>query len=139
MTNITAFGHLISLCDARLSIIESQYASAIVALELVRSRGPFASYNFDQDIIDLEVAYCKLMLGQTDEALKNFSQIRGNDLSGLDLDDRLVVAWIRSEMSKVDVRFGDKAEEMCRLEALRGEYSVSRNGLQNLLAQFTTP
>jgi tetratricopeptide (TPR) repeat protein len=139
MTKITAFGNLISLCDARLLIIESQFASAIAALELVRNSGPFASYNFDQDIVDLEVAYCQLMLGRSDEALKTFSKIRGNDLSGLDLDDRLVVAWLRSEMSRLDVRFGDNTEQTRRLEVLRGDYSVFRSDLQSLLAQFTTP
>jgi len=137
MTNITAFGHLISLCDARLLILESEFERAITALELVRNRGPFASYNFDQDIIDLEIAYCQLMLGRNDQAFKTFNQIRGNDLSGLDLDDRLVVAWTRSVMSGADARFGDIAVETGRLEMLRDEYSVFRNGLQELLSQFT--
>lgn len=138
MTKITAFGHLISLCDARLLIIESQFSRAIEALELVRNAGPFASYNFDQDIIDLEIAYCQLMLGRSDEAVDTFSRIRGNDLSGLDLDDQLVVAWMKSSMSAKDLRFGDNVAETARLEVLRSQYSAFRGDLQSLLAQFTT-
>lgn len=138
MTNITAFRHLISLCDARLLIIESEFERAISALELVRNSGPFASYNFDQDLIELEIAYCELMLGRTDQAFNTFNQMRGNDLSGLDLDDRLVVAWLKSVMSKADVRFGNNATETGQLKLLRDEYSSSRNDLRNLLIQFTT-
>lgn len=137
MTNITAFGHLISLCDARLLILESEFEHAIAALEAVRSRGPFASYNFDQDVIDLEISYCLLMLGRPEEALTAFRRVRGNDLGGLDMDDRLVIAWLRSEMSKLDNRFGSSAVESERLDSLRDEYSSFRGGLQKLLAQFS--
>lgn len=136
MTNITAFGHLISLCDARLLIIESEFERAIAALELVRNSGPFASYNFDQDIVDLEISYCQLMLGRNEQAFSTFNKMRGNDLSGLDLDDRLVVAWLRSVMSRLDGRFGDSEVETGRFEVLRDEYTSFRNGLQKLVAQF---
>ena len=137
MTNITAFGHLIALCDARLLILESEFDKAIGALESVRNSGPFASYNFDQDIIDLEIAYCFLMLGRTDHALISFNLIRGHDLSGLDLDDRLVVAWLKSVMCAADERFGTNAVEIAHLDELKGEYSLARDSLHRLLTQFT--
>lgn len=138
MTNITAFGHLITLCDARLLIIESDFERAIVVLESVRHGGPFASYNFDQDVVDLEISYCHLMLGNTDQALAAFSQLRGHDLSGLDLDDRLVVAWLRCSMSKVDMRFGDYEAERLGFDVLREQYKSFRGELQSLLTQFTS-
>lgn len=137
MTNITAFGHLIALCDARLLILEFEFDEAIIALESVRNSGPFASYNFDQDLVDLEITYCLIMLGRTDNALNSFNLIRGHDLSGLDLDDRLVVAWLKSEMSAVDVRFGSHAVEVAHLDALKEEYGLARDSLHRLLTQFT--
>lgn len=137
MTNITAFGHLISLCNARLLILESDFEQAIAALQLVRNQGPFASYNFDQDIVDLEIAYCLLMLGRREEAFFAFSGLRGNDLGQLDLDDRLVIAWLRSEMSSIDARFGDNAIEVPRLELLKNEYNSFRGGLKDLLSKIS--
>lgn len=137
MTQISALSHLISLCDARLLILESEFERAIAALELVRNCGPYANYNFDQDLIDLEVTYCLKKLGRTDDALETFGRIRGNDLAGMDVDDRLVVAWLRNEVTEGDERFGDHAVQSVQLEAVRNEYRTSREALREMLIQFT--
>ena len=137
MTKISAFGHLIALCDARLLIIESKFEEAMFALKAVRDSGPFAKYNFDQDLIDLELAYCLQMIGRTEDALQAFGRIKGNDLSGLDVDDRLVSSWLRSALCSSNQRFGDAVLGLCQLEALRDEYRKSRVAIQTLLTQVS--
>lgn len=137
ITKISALSHLIALCDARLLILESEFERAISALEVVRDCGPFANYNFNQDLIDLELAYCLMKLDRITEALETFGRIRGNDLAGMDVDDRLAVAWLRSEVTIKDGRFGDHALERLKLEAVRDEYIESRQSLRKLLMPFT--
>jgi tetratricopeptide (TPR) repeat protein len=136
MTRISAFSHLISLCEARLLILEENYAKAIAALQIVRAQGPFANYNFSQEMIDLEISYCQRQLGNSSEAFDTYSRVRSADFSGMDVDDRLVVAWLKCEVTKDAPQFGDFETERNQLEALRLEYSASRKALQSLLTQF---
>jgi tetratricopeptide (TPR) repeat protein len=136
MTKISAFSHLISLCEARLLILEAEFERAIGALRIVRDQGPFANYNFSQEIIDLEISYCQKQLGRTDEASMTYDRIRDADFADMDVDDRLVVAWLRSEITKNSPEFGDHETESRKLEAMRHEYSASRRAIQDLLTQF---
>lgn len=136
LTRITALSHLISLCEARLCILEGSYKEAIERLQAVRIQGPFANYNFDQDLIDLEIAYCHLKLGERDQAVEHFSRSRSGDLANLDIDDRLVAQWLRHELSASDSEFGDSNEELDELNRLRLKFNSERQVLSEALQEF---
>jgi len=136
LTQTTALSHLISLCEARLCILEGSYDKAIEGLQAVRNRGPFAAYNFDQHLIDLEIAYCHLKLGDRDHAAAHFGSSRSGDLANLDIDDRLVAQWLRYELSASDAVFGNSEEELANLNRLRLEFNSERRILSEALEEF---
>ncbi len=112
LTQINAMIEQVTLCEARLSILEEDYPSAVLQLNTVREKGPFAEYNFSKEYIDLELAFCHAKLGQIDQAafyFKSFEQLR---IQRFDIDEQLVGLWMVCELSKVNSVFGDfpKAE-----------------------------
>ena len=137
LTRITALSHLISLCEARLCILEGSYNEAIERLQAVRIQGPFANYNFDQDLIDLEIAYCHLKMGERDQAVAHFSRSRSGDLANLDIDDRLVAQWLRYELSTSHSEFGNSNEELVDLNRLRLEFNSERRVLSEAIQEFS--
>ena len=125
------------MCEARLCILEGSYSEAIERLQAVRIQGPFANYNFDQDLIDLEIAYCHLKMGERDQAVAHFSRSRSGDLANLDIDDRLVAQWLRYELSTSHSEFGNSNEELVDLNRLRLEFNSERRVLSEAIQEFS--
>jgi hypothetical protein len=122
MTGIAAFSHLIGLCEARMSILEGSFEKAIDGLQVSRKEGPFASYNFDQVLIDLELTYCFIKINKMNEAKSLFDNLPNKDFSDLDLDEQLVVCWLRYQLSTVDPYFGDSNSLVESLNIIRTKY-----------------
>jgi hypothetical protein len=128
-------GH-VRLLDARLQLLESKYESAISALQIVRSAVPFASHNFNQDFIELEVCFAQMMLGQVDFAVANLPLSRTNQFEVLDVDERLVAAWMLTKMAAIDNRVGAESEYATLVERLWVEYVESCDSLRARLQKF---
>ena len=122
LASIAALSNFVGLCEARVMMLSKDYSKAIDGLLAVRNRGPFASYNFSVDIIDLEIAYCLYQTGQYTAALEKFNVLRNVDYSRFDVDDRLVTSWIKHELSLRDSDFGDSAKYAERLSVDQFEY-----------------
>jgi hypothetical protein len=136
LTKNSALANHLRLAAARLKMLESEFDQAINALSLVRNEAPFASYHFNQALIDLEIAYCQFRLNFVEKALLAFSTIDLSSLAGLDIDDQLAAAHACLEMAKCDPRFGSPDEMAQRKSDLAIEYSRSRAALSAGLQRF---
>lgn len=136
LMKISALDGHVKLLSARMCVLERQFEDAIVALGEVRGTAPFASHNFDQSFIDLEVAFCKVMLGQTDPAETPKPSATLSDFAALDIDEQIYGAWMLAEMAAVDPRFGDQAEYRKALAGKWSDYQSGRASLRASIAPF---
>ena len=136
LTRVAAHANYINLCDARLQIMEGNFQSAKDLLMLIRNEGPYPSGHFNQALTDLEIAYCDCRLNRKEAAVGIFVQMLPESLGSLDVDDRLVAAWMTFELSKSDVqsRFADDAKK--QLVGAIGEYDALLERLGELFAEF---
>ncbi len=136
INGITAFAHLIDLSDARLLMLEGKFERAIAGLQAVRRASPFADYNFNQALIDLEVGYCWQRLGEVEASLALVAEARATSFSEMDIDDQLVAAWICRELATVDRRLGDVAVAQAVFQELEARYVLANEALLTRLAEF---
>ncbi len=133
LTGISALSNHIFLWRARFLVLQERFDEAIGALNAVRLRGPFASYNFSQSFTDLELAYCNMKLGNEAEMLALSSKIDPAFSLALDLDDRLVAGWMLYQLSCLSDAFGSSKKRELELKDLSNEYE----GMQvRLVRQF---
>jgi len=138
LTQVEALQNFVYLCEARVLALADDYLGAATALKEVRSKGPFASYNFSQEVIELELAYCNFRLGQLELAHSHFERANGASFSQLDTDEQLVMQWMRFELAKGDPRFGDVNKEQPLLDELRSAYRESIRVLRDSVDQIAT-
>jgi tetratricopeptide (TPR) repeat protein len=136
LTGVGALVNHIYLWSARLSILEGDYQKAIAGLEIARRSAPFADYNFNQQMVDLELVYCLSMLGRFDEALSVFEAIDLESINKLDLDERLVAASMQNELKSMDRRFIRKVDPGADFEKLKFEYRNSQALLRSSLEEW---
>ena len=136
LTRVEAHANYINLCDARLQIMEGNFQSAKELLILIRNDGPYPSGHFSQGLIDLEIAYCDGKLNRIEAAFEVFNSMLPGSLSSLDVDDRLVAAWMTFELAKVDVRVALLDDAKKQLDRVTGEYDSLIACLSELFAEF---
>lgn len=136
LTRVEAHANYINLCDARLQIMEGKFQSAKDLLMLIRNDGPYPKGHFSQGLIDLEIAYCDCRLNRIEAAVQMFASISPGSLDSLDVDDRLVVAWMTFQLAKMDDRIGFVDEVNTHLEQVLAEYDDFLEFLGTLFAEF---
>lgn len=134
LTQISALDRHIYLWEARLLVLEQRYDAAIEKLQAIRRSGPFASYNFSQDMIDLEIAFCASKSGQPIEALPSMEK-----LDALDVDDRMVAVWMASAVTRKNPTLGNADALKSRFIDLHLQYSSVRSELSAQLLEFSNP
>jgi hypothetical protein len=117
-------------------ILEESYAEAIETLGVIRNARPFAKYNFSQSFVDLELAFCLQHLGRMEEARSIYSSIAWSSFDGLDVDEKLVAAWMQHVMCGADESLGSLDEAKVRLGALTMKYEDMRLKLLTSLQPF---
>jgi hypothetical protein len=133
--NRTLVNHL-RLAEARLMLLEKNYADALRMLHDIRGQSPFASYHFSPVAINLEMAFCHWHLGEAD---RSFALLEGMDfhsLTELDIDDQLVAASYWRALTRFDDRFGSTMAAEQRFEELVHAYVKSRERLAEGLRQL---
>ncbi|MDP1649094.1 MAG: hypothetical protein Q8M01_12970 [Rubrivivax sp.] len=136
LTGIGALTNFIYLCDARLLILEGRYSQAIEALNGIRNASPFATYNFSQSFVDLELAFCLLKLDRLEESLSVHKSIDWRSIDGLDVDEQLVAGWMQHQMCSTDEAFGAVGDARTRLDTLSLKYEEMRLQLLANLQPF---
>lgn len=133
-----ALSNLMLLCDAHLLILEARYETAICRLESIRETGPFSENNFSQSFIDLEVAYCLFKLGQVEKSLIVFNQVRDLMFESLDIDEQLVLRWMRYQMAIADSRYGDAVSEKVVLDEISVQYLALIERIRGYIFPFAS-
>lgn len=136
LAGVSAHGSYIDLADARLLMLEQDFLKALDALDRVAVSGPFPSGHFNNSLLALERAYCFASLGQPERALEAMAVYDEAEVSTLDVDDRLVSAWIRCELTNLDSRFGDADQCQSRLAVVAEEQDQLVSRLKSLLGPF---
>lgn len=136
LTRVEAHSTYIDLCDARLQIMEGHFQSAKDLLMRIRSAGPYPEGHFSQGLVELEIAYCESKINRLDNALIAFAAMPPGELESLDVDDRLVAAWMMLELAKIDGRFGSTKDFKDQFEQLLTEYDTFVEMLRNLFTEF---
>jgi hypothetical protein len=139
ITGVRSLTSHVHLCDVRLMILEESFAAAIIALHSIRNAGPFTDRYFDQSFIDLELAFCLLKLNRLEEAFSVYSSIDWNFCQSLDIDEQLVVEWMRSAMCVADSMFGSVDDASSRFKSLAEQYHSSCLRLSDDLRSFRNP
>ncbi len=129
LARIGALKNFVGLCDARVLMMKKDFQSAIEKFGEIRHQGPFASYNFSLEMLDLEITYCLNKLNMRTKALECYENIRSADFSKFDVDDRLVVSWIKRELSISDPIFGNISECESSLNLAKADYRIYRTKL----------
>jgi tetratricopeptide (TPR) repeat protein len=139
LVRVVSFDALIDLCDARLLILEEKFEAAVEAFERIRPKGPLPTQHYSPSLADTEVAYCLTKLGKIEEALKVFERCRNTSHTMLDVDDRLVAAWMTFEMARTDPRFLELDAATATLELARREYDMEITAARQVFAPFAAP
>lgn len=129
LTGISALSSHVRLVEARLLLLEGRYEEAISSLNAVRIASPFASHNFNQSYVDLEIDYCRTALGRGDR--ESLAQ-RGDALLAfdkLDIDERLVAAWMLREMAGAMQLDFERSRYQSELDAIWTMYTQERQAL----------
>lgn len=135
LIGIRAVSNFADLWRARLALLRGKYLDAIAGLNEARGKEPFAIYNFNQAMIDLELAYCHFRSGDLESATKLAAGLQA-DLSGLHRDEQLVAGWLCSQMD--EVLPARKAEDLIgvSLDAAKSAYRSEQDELAAALQRF---
>lgn len=134
LAGVTALSAHVELLNARLLVLEQNFDRAIAILQAVRLKEPFAAHNFRQSLIDLEIAYCRVMTDPLSFAADGDWNSTADELSSLDVDDRLVALWMILEVLRKTERADECGDIESKFARARQAYEADRLGLQQLLA-----
>ncbi len=130
LAGIVALSGHIRLIDARLLMLEARYDLAAEVLKVVRSTEPFASHNFDQSYIDLELQFCAVMLGATDFSIvQRYADVL-HQLNGLDIDEKIIACWMLAEIAAKAKLWDEQAQLKRMLGDLQKQHAVERDALR---------
>lgn len=137
LIGIRAVNNFVDLWQSRLALLRGEFVNAISGLSTVREKGPFAAYNFDQAIIDLEIAYCHFKLGNTEQALELAASLHA-DLRRLHRDEQVVAAWLLSQLADIVPEAEAKVESLIgmNLDGAKSAYRSEQRELRAVLQRF---
>ena len=136
LTRITALANHVKLLDARLMILEGRYEDAIFALGAIRTQLPFAQHNFDQLFIDLEIFFCRIQMDESATPGSSLDILVDRRLGDLDIDERIVAAWMRFRIAEVRTDMVDMDVARRQLSGLMTKYQTERAALGAALENF---
>lgn len=134
LVGVLAVKNFAELWEARIQLLRRDFARAKRLLNDVRHKEPFAKYNFDQALIDLEIAYCEMQLGDVDRG--SWVPREGVDFAELHKDEQLVAAWLRVQLMSGGMNSGEPEALELDLKRARVAYEEEKQNLIALLAQF---
>lgn len=136
---ISALTSFVHLCDVRLMIIEERHEAAVDKLRALRDAATSSQYNFVATFINVEIAYCLMRLGRIDDALASYHVVEWSAFDRLDVDDKLVVAWMHQQLCKEDARFGSYEDARSRFGSQALELERVTGELLQVLEPYALP
>jgi hypothetical protein len=136
LAGVSAHGNYVDLADARLLMLEQQFEKALDALARVAGFGPFPTGHFNRSLLALERAFCLAKLGRHSDAEAAMTLYDEKELTSLDVDDRLVSAWMKYELASLGPQFGNGQACKTSLEGAIAEQDQLIVRLKSLLEPF---
>jgi tetratricopeptide (TPR) repeat protein len=136
LVRIAAHQAFIDLSECNLCVLEGRYDEALDLLDKIKGRGPFPAKHFNEEFARLLCTYCLVRTGQAEAAVAEFSSIREAVWSDLDVDDRLVAAWLLHELACADGRFGLTALAAAALEQALEEHRIETDRVRRVFGEF---
>jgi tetratricopeptide (TPR) repeat protein len=136
LVGVSAFSNFVYLWEARLLLLGDEFATAVEALQRVRSMQPFAKYNFHESLVDLEVGYCLVRMNRLSEAEQRVRPAMESDLSELHDDDRLFAAWLRWKLTEAIPDLGEVSSSINALDSAKEEFRGGCDELRAALASL---
>jgi hypothetical protein len=136
LVDIKSLTHLPDICEARLAALRQDFALALQLMSAVRDSGPLARNNFSEGVLNLEIVFLLAKSGDLEGARKAWVGVEEGDLGGLDIDDRLLAAWMHQELVNIDEFFGSLPVVEARLLQTREEYKMAMIHLSSMLHEF---
>lgn len=137
LSAVAALPHLLELCDARLLMLEEKFEEAIDRLQLVRHSGPFAKYNFDQALVELEILYCTSHRQEDTEPLAVAIEATDSDFSTMDVDDQLIAAWMYRQLAVKTGRVDLIERSNAKLGECADRHAESIKSLVNAISSYS--
>jgi hypothetical protein len=134
----TTLSNQLELWSARLMVLEGKFDEAALSLQAVRTTRPFSDTNFDQRLIDLEIAHCSVESGSV-LAAEACSEELMKPFDDLDVDEQLAAEWMQLEIVSKCGSSRDVELHTARLERARAAFSQMRLDLGTAIADFTSP
>ena len=136
LAGIAALSGHIRLTHARLLVLEARYDLAVEAFNEVRVTEPFASHNFHQSYIDLELQFCAVRQGCDNFSMAHRCADVLQQFKGLDIDERIVATWMLVEIADKAGLHGEGIDLRKELRMLIGKHEtgcrVLRASLESL-------
>jgi len=127
--------HLV-LWDARLKILEADYAGAQSQLVGIRDSDRFASHNFSRSFIDLEIAYCEAMLGDLTAIQSLPISSAEFAFENFDVDEQLVAAWMKVRLADLNGHLFNREAAQLRVDQCAHSYQSMMDRLADQLTDF---
>lgn len=134
MAGINALGHVVHLCEARLLLLEGKYDQGASKLQSIRGAAPNGEYNFNQSMIDLEIAYCTHRVDPTSKR----SPMPNWEFDALDADEQMLAAWMLSEIYLGSANSVEDDVITHRLVEKKAAYSKLMTELKSMLSDFAS-
>ncbi len=138
LTQNKALANHLLLWAARLSLLEGKYQEAMERFANCKGESPFAAYNFSKDFIDLEMGYCQFCLDGAVSSAVAVRELNESEISSLDSDEQMMVAWIKRKIGEIDERFGNVEMLQDNLNGLRVKVLAQRKFLAERIQRFAT-
>lgn len=138
LVDIRSLTHLPSICEARLAALRRDFKLALRLMSGVRESGPLAQNNFSDGVLNLEIVFLLAKSGDLAAAKNAWVGVNEDDLAGLDVDDRLLAAWMHRELVEVNKFFGSPPLVENLLLKAKEEYRKAMDNLSSVLDKFRT-
>lgn len=136
MTQTKALNQLNRVLAARVHILQGNYEKAVIEFRRIRDAGAFAKTNLSDKYVVLEMVYCLMCLGQYDAAFELFGNVADCDFLDFDIDDKLIVAWLKVELCKMHPSFGNVAKAEIAFEVISGQFLSHKEALLDTMTEF---
>ncbi len=131
LLGLRALTDLVNLCDARLYLLEGNFAAALKRFRELTLAPPGVS-SYHPKLLELEVSYCEMQLGES--PARPEPDWEPSFLS-LDLDDQLVAAWLIVEIRR---RLGySVVSHEVALTSIQQQFSASLDYMRALFQGFS--
>ncbi len=133
MAGLSALTNFVYLWEARLLLLSGDFDAAVEALRAVQSMQPFAAYNYNVALIELEIGYCLMRLGRLQSGQAPLDAALSADCSALHTDDQLVAAWLRVQLFSSFSMTAEAQAASAVLDVVRSAFVASSRDLQEVL------